>query len=864
MATAVAPNYIRKRGFEDFYLDGKLELKGGLLIGGDLDLQGGSIIDATILGLDSDAVANQSGVAGATVTAALDELAGAGSFSPLTTKGDLFGFGADNDRLPVGIDGAGLQADAASPLGVRWVAGLGAVTSVFGRAGAVFPVAGDYDASEVGNDSAVVGTHVADALNTLLGLVVPPAPVDSVFGRVGVVNAVGGDYASSQVDNNSGVVGATVSDALDTLAAASVAFPLRAPDGSTSTPSYSFANETGSGMTWVGGFLQFMEGGSRFMLSDGDTLEISKPLYMNIGHIFGRLENLTAVVATGVEGQAATGSTHVFEGAAPVTRTLILSTVNLGAFVTYVNNGTADLSIQPQGGDGIVDAGAIINPLVIEPGNAARLVASSAGDWTVIFKSGAGGGGGGGGAPTVESYGTNQETIVATKVLTDASPTVQVLFALAPQDIELPAVALTNPQFVFINEGPAPLTVFGADATRYGEIPPFMTARVWGDGLTRWWFAGFDEIFVSADEGVGFTVVFFDQSPIANDYMPYEESASSAIASAANRRTFMDGVQLSRVDYMLGTTVIQNTFGVLKNGALSESIVPDVPGSPTAITSVSLVTAYSAGDFLSVQMTATTGVSGAISLSFYVSGASFSSASFETTVPFCGTGGNNTNCNVGGNASAANGFGSDELNTVRVSRAGTTGRVVYDFTTNAGSFDASIMKNGGLSEVVSMAGTSGVTPPTATVFADEDEFNFRNQSGVAWGVGHQDVELVQAGGGTLFTFFGDAGSNGNYYQSLGYVNAGGSNDRSEKSVAFVSQEMTLANFSYFTDQVNDSSWTTTKNGADDQTFSKGISGSKGPTVPLTATAFSYGDQMSMRAAFSEPRDCQLLIWTDKA
>ncbi len=43
------------------------------------------------------------------------------------------------------------------------------VTSVFGRIGAITAQAGDYDASQIDNDSSVVGSSVKDALNTLLG-----------------------------------------------------------------------------------------------------------------------------------------------------------------------------------------------------------------------------------------------------------------------------------------------------------------------------------------------------------------------------------------------------------------------------------------------------------------------------------------------------------------------------------------------------------------------------------------------------------------------------------------------------------------------------------------------------------------------
>jgi len=72
------------------------------------------------------------------------------------------------------------------------------VLSVFGRVGNVVAVLGDYSASLVTNDSAVVGATVKDALNTLQTEIasIPAAPVVSVFGRVGAVVAAAGDYAA--------------------------------------------------------------------------------------------------------------------------------------------------------------------------------------------------------------------------------------------------------------------------------------------------------------------------------------------------------------------------------------------------------------------------------------------------------------------------------------------------------------------------------------------------------------------------------------------------------------------------------------------------------------------------------------------
>lgn len=43
-----------------------------------------------------------------------------GTSSPLTTKGDLYVYGAANDRLPVGTNGQVLVADSAEALGVKW------------------------------------------------------------------------------------------------------------------------------------------------------------------------------------------------------------------------------------------------------------------------------------------------------------------------------------------------------------------------------------------------------------------------------------------------------------------------------------------------------------------------------------------------------------------------------------------------------------------------------------------------------------------------------------------------------------------------------------------------------------------------
>jgi len=68
---------------------------------------------------------------------------------------------------------------------------------------------------------AILGPDITDGSQVSFGFYasgpVAGAPVFDVFGRVGNVVAAASDYDASQVDNDSGVIGAFVSDALDTL-----------------------------------------------------------------------------------------------------------------------------------------------------------------------------------------------------------------------------------------------------------------------------------------------------------------------------------------------------------------------------------------------------------------------------------------------------------------------------------------------------------------------------------------------------------------------------------------------------------------------------------------------------------------------
>jgi len=176
---------------------------------------------------------------------------GGGMVDPTTTKGDVIVRGsAVPNRLGVGTDGQVLTADSTQPVGIRWVTPIvPAVTSVFGRIGAIVPVLGDYTAAMVTNavDQTVSYTnppwilslpwskitnppafmpdptgakgdmivHGASGTTRLpagadgailaadssmaLGVKWAAVAVTSVFGRTGAVAAQAGDYTVAQV-----------------------------------------------------------------------------------------------------------------------------------------------------------------------------------------------------------------------------------------------------------------------------------------------------------------------------------------------------------------------------------------------------------------------------------------------------------------------------------------------------------------------------------------------------------------------------------------------------------------------------------------------------------------------------------------
>jgi hypothetical protein len=184
------------------------------------------IVTAQFGDYTSSLIENKSGVAGTTVTTALNNLASAiaalvtGVSSAFGRTGNVVGATGDYAASQITNDSSVAGAEVKDALNTLLAASGGAVTSVFSRTGAVVAATNDYAASQVNNDSSVGGADVKAALNTLLAAIAAQITgVSSVFGRGGAVVSKSGDYAASQVTNDSGLVaGKGVSGALDTLA----------------------------------------------------------------------------------------------------------------------------------------------------------------------------------------------------------------------------------------------------------------------------------------------------------------------------------------------------------------------------------------------------------------------------------------------------------------------------------------------------------------------------------------------------------------------------------------------------------------------------------------------------------------------
>jgi len=139
-------------------------------------------------------VTNAGGVLYFTATGAATFLpfdVGSGSTSPLTTKGDLFGYDTANARIPIGTNNQVLTADSTQALGLKWATpSTGGTWTSFtptftqGASVSTSTTAGSFY-STVGNITYVIGKATFSSAGTANNMIImtnpPVAPIASSY-----------------------------------------------------------------------------------------------------------------------------------------------------------------------------------------------------------------------------------------------------------------------------------------------------------------------------------------------------------------------------------------------------------------------------------------------------------------------------------------------------------------------------------------------------------------------------------------------------------------------------------------------------------------------------------------------------------
>jgi len=135
----------------------------------------------------------------------LDELSGGAS--PLTTKGDIWGFSTVDARVPVGTNGFALVADSTQPLGVKWVSVGGTgdmLVATYDAAGIAEQLVG-LTATQILTNKTITGTFTgsltgqASTVATIAGLAPNTATTQAV--QASITTAVNLSITASQVSD---------------------------------------------------------------------------------------------------------------------------------------------------------------------------------------------------------------------------------------------------------------------------------------------------------------------------------------------------------------------------------------------------------------------------------------------------------------------------------------------------------------------------------------------------------------------------------------------------------------------------------------------------------------------------------------
>jgi len=116
-------------------------------------------------------------------------LSDAGTTSPLTTKGDVWGYSTTDARIPVGANGTVLTADSAETLGVKWAApASGGSLTLINTGGTTLTGATTTGQTNVHLIDGEYYIKIWEQSSSMSGNTNPSLAYDVVYETIGVVN----------------------------------------------------------------------------------------------------------------------------------------------------------------------------------------------------------------------------------------------------------------------------------------------------------------------------------------------------------------------------------------------------------------------------------------------------------------------------------------------------------------------------------------------------------------------------------------------------------------------------------------------------------------------------------------------------
>jgi len=461
--------------------------------------------------------------------------------------------------------------------------------------------------------------------------------------------------------------------------------------------------------------------------------------------------------------------------------------------------------------------------------------------------------------PTTTSWGVNRQELSGNVTLTDSGDTLQVLDpVLVGRDVTLPPLADTNPVFFIANvsQYSSPLTLKDNGGGTLTTIDPGEVVMAYSTGLGGAW--------------VVLTPFATESSPVGGLAGPYQFmqlTTPSSTTTPANYRFALDASLVRDVMIHVPTTLlgfaypdlgsVAPVFGVYKNGALDTSETIPSDSGPAVIT-WSVPPTGVLGDNFFYRYEQLNGLGGTRFFTYFHSVDSDSDGGMLSFM--WGSNDINTDEYAGVQSQSVDNFTPSYSHQLTIPRGGNLATFCADHPETGiglpGDYDIHV--NGALDQSVLVDQNEDSTLTSSAVSAG-DELMLRWRGGGQNGMAYYSIGITGSGARAVVSFGGsDDGVSPKVYEPWYRPEFGLANTVDESAEVFIADSHTLDSMSYRTQQTDNAAYEILKNGATDQTPSKGASDDSG-VISLSGTEYVQGDTIALRLSSTTPQDSNLHI-----